>query len=138
MAEPIPSASNAAPDSTGAAGEAEESPAAIRLPQNAEDRKAAVALNSLNTNELTQDNASQDHPQGSSCQADQEALGKAMSRLEMAGGSTTATAPASKDGAQKGADEKAPGEIKKKIKVSTEDVSFLVSMAKSLSVMRFS
>ncbi|GMF74334.1 unnamed protein product [Aspergillus oryzae] len=50
-------------------------------PANAEDRKAAAALSSLNTNEIGADSGAK--PPSS---ADQEALGKAMSRLEIVAG----------------------------------------------------
>ena len=54
------------------------------LPNNAEDRKAAAALNSLNANAMSQENGESAAKQPSA--ADQEALGKAMSRLEIASG----------------------------------------------------
>ena len=77
MAEPIPSASAAVAD----AGD-DEPPQ--DLPKNAEDRKAAAALNSLNANEMSTENGETGPKQPSA--ADQEALGKAMSRLEIASG----------------------------------------------------
>ncbi|KGO60946.1 hypothetical protein PEX1_077330 [Penicillium expansum] len=52
------------------------------LPSNAEDRKAAAALSSLNTNEIATEGASA----GAPLTANQEALGRAMSRLEIAAG----------------------------------------------------
>src|ERR1700753_2046388 len=77
MAEPIPSASTAATD-------AADDETSQNVPKNAEDRKAAAALNSLNANEMSAENGETEpkHPSA----ADQEALGKAMSRLEIAGG----------------------------------------------------
>lgn len=114
MAEPIPSASNAAdtPDNEETA----------RLPKNAEDRKAAAALNSLNANEISQDEtAGAASKQPSS--ADQEALGKAMNRLEIASGGSV-----KKDAEKKNSDNKTGDvEVKKKVKIAIEDVNFLVS-----------
>ncbi|KAJ6161467.1 hypothetical protein N7470_004863 [Penicillium chermesinum] len=69
MSDPIPSA-------TGGPDVVEKKP-----PVNAEDRKAAAALSSLNENEI----ADSSSPKGTGA-ADQEALGKAMSRLEMTSG----------------------------------------------------
>lgn len=109
MAEPIPSASNAA--------DAADDETTQNLPNNAEDRKAAAALNSLNANDMSQENGESAAKQPSA--ADQEALGKAMSRLEIASGlgkKTEAKKP----------EQKKETEVKKKIKVSSEDVSFLV------------
>lgn len=95
------------------------------LPSNPEDRKAAAALSSLNS---TNDEASKLPSR------DQEALGKAMSRLEIAAGESGGngaagakkTPPAQAQvGAGVGA---AAAEAKKKasVKVSTEDVGLLV------------
>jgi hypothetical protein len=110
MAEPISSASNVAAD--GADDETSQN-----LPKNAEDRKAAAALNSLNANEMSTENGETGPKQPSA--ADQEALGKAMSRLEIASGGgkkeTTAKAETKKD-----------VEVKKKVKIASEDVNFLV------------
>lgn len=83
------------------------------LPANPEDRKAAAALSSLND----------DLGSRVSSTADQEALGKAMSRLEIAagqggnaGGNATASAGQTKQ-----------TEVKKKVvKVKAEDVNLLV------------
>ena len=112
MAEPISSASNAAAD--------DEATAA--LPNNAEDRKAAVALNSLNANAMSQEGgetASNKQPSAT----DQEALNQAMSRLEVVSGGVkkTTAAEAKKDGSSKAEEPK-----KAKVKVSAEDVAFLV------------
>ncbi|KAJ6084133.1 hypothetical protein N7486_010933 [Penicillium sp. IBT 16267x] len=104
MSDPIPSAS--------ADHEGLETP----LPANAEDRKAAAALSSLHTNEI---GATASPTRGPSS-ADQEALGKAMSRLEIASGHGTGR--------------KQPGETlnngvevkKKAVKISAADVTFLV------------
>lgn len=84
-----------------------------RLPANAEDRKAAAALSSLNTNELGESGSNLPS------NADQEALGKAMSRLEIAAGQEP-----KKNKQPEGQKEEA---VKKKaVKVSAEDVGLLV------------
>lgn len=118
MAEPIPSATHAADPA--------DDEQAQDLPNNAEDRKAAAALNSLNANAMSQENGEGAAKQPSA--ADQEALGKAMSRLEIASGGVKKS-----DGAKK-PDQKKDAEPKKKIKISSEDVAFLVRV--SLSVRR--
>ncbi|OJK03936.1 hypothetical protein ASPACDRAFT_75454 [Aspergillus aculeatus ATCC 16872] len=107
MSDSIPSA-HADPD-------AAEQP----LPANAEDRKAAAALSSLHTNEI----AATDSPTRLPSSADQEALGKAMSRLEIAAGH-----PAGKKRAGTTQQSKEGGELvkKKAVKVSTDDVNLLV------------
>lgn len=110
MAEPLPSASQAA--------DAGDDETTQNLPANAEDRKAAAALNSLNANEMSQENGETSNKQPSA--ADQEALGKAMSRLEIASGVSK-----KKDDSKKVA-EKKEVEVKKKVKVALEDVNFLV------------
>lgn len=111
MAEPIPSASTAAAD-------AADDETSQNLPNNAEDRKAAAALNSLNANEMSTENGEAAAKQPSA--ADQEALGKAMSRLEVASGISK------KKEDTKKAETKKEVEVKKKIKISAEDVTFLV------------
>lgn len=109
MSDPIPSAT--------ADPEAVEQP----LPANAEDRKAAAALNSLNTNELATDGAAAKGPSS----ADQEALGKAMSRLEIAAGQ----GPAKKSTADT---QKKEAEVKKKaVKIAAADVTLLVCAGRS-------
>lgn len=97
MSDPVPSAA-AHPESSGS------------HPANAEDRKAAAALSSLRPNEIGTEASPTRGPSG----ADQEALGKAMSRLEIAGGQ--------KNGAH----------AKKVVKITAADVSFLVSFGLSL------
>lgn len=85
------------------------------LPANAEDRKAAAALSSLNTNEISTPTAS-----AKLNTANQEALGKAMSRLEIAGGH---------DAGKKGTAQaqKVDGVVKKQVvKVAAADVALLV------------
>lgn len=73
-----------------------------QLPSNPEDRKAAAALSSLN-------NA--DSGSNLPSTADQEALGNAMSRLDITGGQATAVA-----------------KKKAAVKVAAEDVSLLVCL----------
>ena len=111
MAEPLPSAS-------AAAAEAADDENSQDLPNNAEDRKAAAALNSLNANELSTENGETGPKQPSA--ADQDALGKAMSRLEVAGGVSKKKEDTSK------AETRKEVELKKKVKVAAEDVNFLV------------
>lgn len=113
MAEPIPSAATA--------GEAADDETSQTLPANAEDRKAAAALNALNANEMSQENGETTTKQPSA--ADHEALGKAMSRLEIASGVSK------KKEDTKKAETKKEVETKKKVKVAAEDVNFLVSSA---------
>ncbi|EXJ76061.1 uncharacterized protein A1O5_00569 [Cladophialophora psammophila CBS 110553] len=111
MAEPIPSASSAAAD-------AADDETSQNLPNNAEDRKAAAALNSLNANEMSTENGESGTRQPSA--ADQEALGKAMSRLEIASGLSKKREDNTKAQAKKEV------EVKKKVKIAAEDVNFLV------------
>ena len=108
MAEPIPSASNAPADDETAAA----------LPNNAEDRKAAAALNSLNANAMSQEGGETSSNKQPSA-TDQEALNKAMSRLEVVNGG------AKKEG-KKEESSKAEEPKKAKVKLSAEDVAFLV------------
>ncbi|KAF3480875.1 uncharacterized protein GIQ15_06222 [Arthroderma uncinatum] len=118
-----------------------EAGASETLPTNAEDRAAAAALSSLNAPTTAADAGEDAEEDGAKkpSSADQEALGKAMSRLEMiAGGSakkaaaggdkksktTTTAAAAGEIAAAAGAS----GEVvkKKPVKVAAEDVNFLV------------
>lgn len=112
MGEPIPSASNDAEDTS--------------KPTNAEDRKAAAALDSLNANAMSQENG-----EGSGTKqptaADQEALGKAMARLEGVAGGKSGSKKVESKGDGKGAVKRKEEEIKKKVKVDAGDVQFLVS-----------
>ena len=110
MAEPIPSA--------GPKADADDE-TQQQLPANAEDRKAAAALNALNANEMSQENGETPSTQRSA--ADQEALGKAMSRLEIAGGGGK-----KKDEKKTEEAKKKEVEVKKKVKIAAEDVNFLV------------
>ncbi|KAJ5280833.1 hypothetical protein N7478_006205 [Penicillium angulare] len=102
MSDPIPSAT-ADPES----GDQ-------KLPANAEDRKAAAALSALHTNDIAEAS-----PTRAPSSADQEALGKAMSRLESVGGKGAVKKPAA--GTQKQEAEK-----KKVVKIVAADVTFLV------------
>ncbi|KAJ5731354.1 uncharacterized protein N7483_005862 [Penicillium malachiteum] len=94
MSDPIPSASASADP------EASER----SLPTNAEDRKAAAALLSLNQNAI----GAEASPTGGPSGAEQEALGKAMSRLETSGHQRNDPA------------------AKKVVKIMSADVEFLV------------
>lgn len=124
MAEPIPSASN----------DPEDPPAAT----NAEDRKAAAALDALNAKSMSQENGDSSGAKQPTA-ADQEALGKAMARLEgVVGGGKSGTAGKKVDSgkgegkvvtAASTAREKRKEEeaARRKIKVDVGDVQFLVS-----------
>ncbi|KAM5433805.1 hypothetical protein MferCBS31731_006945 [Microsporum ferrugineum] len=109
---------------------------ASEVPTNAEDRAAAAALSSLNAPKTAAEADDADEDGGKKpSSADQEALGRAMSRLEMiAGGAkkaaaggdrkrTDATAAAGEIAAAA-----ASGEVvkKKPVKVAAEDVNLLV------------
>lgn len=108
MAEPNPSAND---------------PDEVKQPTNAEDRKAAAALNALNANAMSQENGEAQGIKQPSA-ADQEALMKAMGRLEaVAGGGIK---PASKKTDEKKEVTKKEAEAKKRLKLSAEDVQFLV------------
>ncbi|KAJ5675504.1 hypothetical protein N7462_008401 [Penicillium macrosclerotiorum] len=103
MSDPIPSAT-ADPDAV-----------EQKLPANAEDRKAAAALSALNNSAVTGDVS---FPRGPSA-ADQEALSKAMSRLEVAAGSNTEKRTAFDS-------QKKESEVKKKaVKIAAADVALL-------------
>ncbi|KAJ6015469.1 hypothetical protein N7540_010060 [Penicillium herquei] len=92
MSDSIPSAS--------AGSEAAEQ----SLPTNAEDRKAAAALLSLNQNAI----GTEASPTGGPSGAEQEALGKAMSRLDVSGHQRNEPV------------------AKKVVEITAADVSFLV------------
>ena len=114
MSDPIPSAT-ADPDAV------EQT-----LPANAEDRKAAAALSSLNTTEVGSDAV----PTKGRSNAEQEALGKAMSRLEIATGQGS--------GQKKPAEPtKKPAEVKKTVKIAAADVTFLVCGSNQYSPLSF-
>ncbi|KAL4885510.1 hypothetical protein BJY04DRAFT_214306 [Aspergillus karnatakaensis] len=99
---------------------------------SAEDRKAAAALSSLNTTEIASSDSSANTKQPSN--ADQEALGKAMSRLEIAAGkggsgasSGVGASGAKGKGNGDGSGKAAEGVKKVNVKVLSEDVTLLVS-----------
>lgn len=143
-------------DSISAASAADSSQSRAK---NAEDRKAAAALSSLNTNEIGAGgddgdddderqlgHASRKHPSA----ADQEALGKAMSRLEIAVGATSDAAAKRRagvsgqrsgdgavaaDGSDAASAAAAAAAAKKKtVKVLAEDVNLLVGVPFYLSM----
>ncbi|KAI9739796.1 MAG: hypothetical protein M1834_006517 [Cirrosporium novae-zelandiae] len=103
MAEPTPSKSPPSHDAE------DETP---DIPKSAEDRRAAAALSSLDAHN------EEDEASHKKSHADHEALGKAMSRLEISGGKKPT---ASKKPAATMAEEK-----KKAVKVDQADVSLLV------------
>lgn len=144
MAEPAPSSVQSPNDASGSP--AIDPSSSSFLPTNADDRAAAAALSSLNTAQIENDaedagSAPAAGKSGGPSSADKEALGKAMSRLEMiAGGGGTGgtvkggTAEAGKKEAttssfakvtEKG---KSAEVVKKKpvVKVAAEDVNLLV------------
>ncbi|GLA10897.1 hypothetical protein AnigIFM62618_000496 [Aspergillus niger] len=94
-------------------------------PTNAEDRKAAAALSALNPSHIVPDT-----PKSASTPsaADQEALGQAMSRLEIASGQSGGAG--GRGGVQKPAEaqKRVPVEATKKkaVKVAVEDVNLLI------------
>ena len=105
MSDPIPSA-------TGDPDQVDQP-----LPANAEDRKAAAALSALNTNEVATDAVPAKGPPN----ADQEALGKAMSRLEIAAGQGI--------GKKQASEPQKEAEVKKRaVKVAAADVTLLVCL----------
>jgi hypothetical protein len=114
MSDPVPSASEHNPTTTST---------------SAEDRKAAAALSSLNTTEITEDSPSAEGAaRAAPSAADQEALGKAMSRLEIASGGGAGSKDKGTAGKKEGAKD-----VKKKVatataavKVSAEDVGLIV------------
>ena len=85
----------------------------VPLPTNPEDRKAAAAMSSL-------DARGDDEPASKSTHIDQEALGKAISRLEV----SSAKGKSGNDGKVKA---KEVEEKKKAVKVDQADVVLLVS-----------
>lgn len=108
MAEPQPSSLPPNPD-------ADDPPPAV--PTNAEDRKAAAALSSLDAHD-----EDEGKPNGKSpYNIDQEALGRAISRLEMSGGVKGAGGKDDEKAKAKGKEE-----ARKKIKVDQADVGLLV------------
>ncbi len=95
----------------------DDAPVALK---SAEDRKTAAALSSLDK----RDDDDTDGARGAKSQLDQEALGKAMSRLEVGG------TKSGEKGAGKGKEAKeAEAEVgrRKAVKVEPADVALLVS-----------
>ncbi|KAI9706492.1 MAG: hypothetical protein M1836_003498 [Candelina mexicana] len=100
MAEPQPPSTHEGADL--------EDPEPPSIPKSAEDRKAAAALSSLDAR--NDDDSTSTNKQ----QVDQEALGKAMKNLEIAGS------------AKKGTGKTVKKEEKKTVKVDQADVALLV------------
>ncbi|CBF85303.1 hypothetical protein AN1654.2 [Aspergillus nidulans FGSC A4] len=120
MSDPIPSATTTTTSELPSASAA------------AEDRKAAAALSSLNTTEITSETAASETKQPSS--ADQEALGKAMSRLEIAaeGTKSHAGSKGKGEGGSKTSEAKKKAAAVAAVKVSGDDVSLLVGIGRKL------
>lgn len=93
-------------------------------PTNAEDRKAAAALDALNANAMSQENGETQDSKGPSA-ADQAALMKAIGNLEIAAGGKKKES--SKKVEEKKEVVKKEAEVKKKIKLNADDVQFLVN-----------
>lgn len=107
MSEPLPSLPTQAP------------------PTNAEDRKAAAALSSLDAqHQSDEDNEHGSKPSKQALNIDQEALGRAISRLEL---SSKGKEPKTEGvGKGKAVDGDVEEEAKKKIKIDQGDVLLLV------------
>lgn len=133
MAEPVPHSSQQSTENNEANAENGHAPP---LPTNAEDRAAAAALSSLGatTSEIS---ASENDASGAASEklpssADQEALGKAMNRLEIIAGAGAGKKDVKKEKEKEKLKEKEKEKeetVKRKaaVKVSAEDVSLLVS-----------
>lgn len=127
MAEPVPSQSHST-----AQLDADDLPPAIT---NAEDRKAAAALSSLDARgddeDDEYDNGKAGGGKGVNNNIDPEALGRAISRLEIsAGKGGGGKATEGRDGGDNRAGIKGKGkesEALKKVKVDQNDVALLVS-----------
>lgn len=102
------------------------SPLAQAPPTNAEDRKAAAALSSLDAqHETDEDDEHGSKPSKQATNIDQEALGRAISRLEV-----SSKEKERKDegrGKGKAVDEDIEEEARKKVKIDPGDVILLVS-----------
>ena len=95
----------------------------VKKPTNAEERKAAAALDALNANDMSQGNGeAQDTKQPNA--ANRDALQKAMDRLESVAGSAK---PVNKKTEEKKDTTKKETDVKKKVKLSSEDIQFLVT-----------
>lgn len=128
MAEPLPSQSQST-----AQPDADDLPSATA---NAEDRKAAAALSSLDArgDDDEYDNGKAGAGKGVNNNIDQEALGRAISRLEIsaaggAAGKGGGKATEGKDGADISGNKGKGKELEalKKVKVDQNDVALLVS-----------
>lgn len=107
---------------------------------NAEDRKAAAALSSLDArgdDDDEYDNGKAGHGKGVNNNIDQEALGRAISRLEISaggggegggGGTREGKATEGRDGGDKSANKGKGKELEalKKVKIDQNDVALLV------------
>ena len=108
---------------------------------NAEDRKAAAALSSLDArgdDDDEYDNGKAGHGKGVNNNIDQEALGRAISRLEISagggggggggGGTRGGKATEGRDGGDKSANKGKGKELEafKKVKIDQNDVALLV------------
>lgn len=127
MSEPLPSQSQST-----AQPDADDLPPAIT---NAEDRKAAAALSSLDArgDDDEYDNGKAGGGKGVNNNIDQEALGRAISRLEISagggGGKGGGKATEGRDGGNKSGNKGKGKELEalKKVKVDQNDVALLVS-----------
>lgn len=114
MSEPLPSLPAQAP------------------PTNAEDRKAAAALSSLDAqHQSDEDNENGSKPSKQAINIDQEALGRAISRLELS--SKEKQPRAEGVGKGKAVDGDIEEEAKKKVKIDQGDVLLLVSRERHLA-----
>lgn len=114
MSEPLPSLPDQAP------------------PTNAEDRKAAAALSSLDAqHQSDEDNENDSKRSKQAVNIDQEALGRAISRLEL---SSKEKEPKAEGASKvKAVDGDVEEEAKKKIKIDPGDVALLVSREPDLA-----
>ena len=100
-------------------------------PTNAEDRKAAAALSSLDAqHQSDEDNENDSKHSKQAVNIDQEALGRAISRLELS--SKEKEPKAEGTGKGKAVDGDIEEEAKKKIKIDQGDVALLVSTERDL------
>ena len=115
MSEPLPSLPDQAP------------------PTNAEDRKAAAALSSLDAqHQSDEDNENGSKHSKQAINIDQEALGRAISRLEL---SSKGKEPKAEGvGKGKAVEGDVEEEAKKKVKIDQGDVALLVSRARDLAL----
>ena len=96
-------------------------------PTNAEDRKAAAALSSLDAQHHSdEDDEHGSKPSKQAANIDQEALGRAISRIEVSSKGKERKGDEGR-GKGKAVDGDAEEEAKKKVKVDAGDVALLVS-----------